>query len=130
MRIAIIEDEALVAMEIEMHLEDAGHEVVGVADNLGDAIDLADRTQPDFALVDINLGAGSSGFDVAKALAARNIICLFATGNCPGDHREDAVGCLHKPYNGQQLLSAVIAATAVANGEEPGSVPSVMHLFR
>ncbi len=34
LRIAIIEDEALVALEMEDHLTDAGHEVVGIADTL------------------------------------------------------------------------------------------------
>lgn len=129
MRIAIIEDEALVAMEIEMHLEDAGHVVVGIADTLADAIALAERERPDLALVDIQLGAGSSGLDVARALRARGVTCLFATGNCPGERRDDAVGCLHKPYSGQQLLKAVLAAEAVARGQTPGNIPSVMHLY-
>lgn len=129
MRIAIIEDEALVAMEIEMHLQDAGHEVVGIADTLDEAIALAEREQPEFALVDVNLAGGCSGLDVARALNARDVICLFATGNCPGDRRHDAVGCLHKPYNGRQLLSAIEAAAAAAKGLAPGDVPSVMHLY-
>lgn len=130
MRIAIIEDEALVAMEIEMHLQDAGHIVVGIADTLADAVALAERERPELALVDIQLSAGSNGLDVARAFNALDIVCLFATGNCPGADHDHAVGCLHKPYSGPQLLKAIGTAEAAAKGLRPQNIPSVMHLFQ
>jgi two-component system, response regulator PdtaR len=129
LRIAIIEDEALVALEIEDHLTDAGHEVVGTADTLGDAVKLIQETQPDLALVDIQLAEGSSGLDVARELNARGVPCVFATGNCPGQNMKDALGCLHKPFNQIQLIGAVTAANALLAGEE-ADLPREMHLFR
>ena len=129
LRIAIIEDEALVALEMEDHLTDAGHEVVGIADTLQDAIDLIKETRPDLALVDIQLAEGCSGLDVARELNAHGVPCVFATGNCPGEDRDDALGCLHKPFNHIQLLGAVTAANAVLAGEE-ATLPREMHLFR
>ena len=110
LRIAIIEDEALVAFELETHLTEAGHEVVGVADTLEDALLLAQATQPDLALVDVQLAGGSCGLDVARALHALGIACLYSTGNCAGLARTDAVACLHKPYGRRQLRDAVAAA--------------------
>lgn len=129
LRIAIIEDEALVALEMEDHLTDAGHDVVGTADTLAEAIALIEQTRPDLALVDIQLAEGSSGLDVAKELNARGIPCLFATGNCPGQDRDDALGCLHKPFNHIQLLGAVTAADAVLKGETT-DLPREMHVYR
>lgn len=130
LRIAIIEDEALVAFEMEAHLTEAGHAVVGIADTLEDAVRLIEATQPDLALVDIQLANGSSGLEVARALSARGIACLFSTGNCPGQARDDAVGCLHKPYGQWQLLDAVAAADAIARQEAPARVPHEMHRYR
>jgi DNA-binding response OmpR family regulator len=130
LRILIVEDEALVAFAMEAHLTDAGHEVVGTADTFTDALRLAEETRPDLVLLDIQLAEGSSGLDVAHALHGRGVACLFSTGNCPGLAREDAVGCLHKPYGQRQLLEAVVAADAVVRGERPARVPVEMHLFR
>lgn len=129
LRIAIIEDEALVALEIEDHLTDAGHKVVGTADTLGDAVKLVRETRPDLAIVDIQLAEGSSGLDVARELNARGVPCVFATGNCPGQNITDALGCLHKPFNQIQLIGAVTAAKALLAGEEV-DLPREMHLFR
>lgn len=130
LRIVIVEDEPFVAYEMEAHLSDAGHEVVGVADTVSEALRLAQAGQPDLVLVDIQLADGGSGFDVARDLHARGIACLFATGNCPGQARNDAVGCLHKPYDRVQLLDAVAAADAAARGERPERVPHELHLYR
>lgn len=129
LRIAIIEDEALVALEMEDHLTDAGHEVVGIADTLREAVSLIERTRPDLALVDIQLAEGCSGLDVAKELNAHGVPCVFATGNCPGRDIDDALGCLHKPFNHIQLLGAVTAANALLAGQE-AELPREMHLFR
>ena len=130
LRIAIIEDEALVALEMEDHLTSAGHEVVGSADTLEEAIALIEETRPDLALVDVQLAEGSSGLDVVRELTARGIPCVFATGNCPGERRDDALGCLHKPFSHIQLVGAVGAATSVLNGDKPSDLPREMHLYR
>ncbi|MBU4239704.1 MAG: response regulator, partial [Alphaproteobacteria bacterium] len=60
-RILIIEDEALVAMELRFVLEDLGHEVVGVATTAKGARDMAREIDVDLALVDIHLSDGPTG---------------------------------------------------------------------
>ena len=53
-RILIIEDEALVAMELRFVLEDLGHEVVGMAADARTARSLVQESEVDLALVDLD----------------------------------------------------------------------------
>ena len=131
LRILIVEDEALVALEIEGMLAMAGHEAVAQADDLPSAVAAAEAEKPDLALVDIQLALGTSGLDVAAALRARGIPVLFATGNCPTEKgRGLALGCLHKPISDRTLAAAVEAAGAVLRGAPlPPHIPSALHLY-
>lgn len=130
MRVLIVEDEALVAMEIEGMVGLAGHEAVGQADDLLSAMEAADLEHPDLALVDIRLAQGSSGLDVAAAMKERGIPVVFATGNCPTtDGRDVALGCLHKPITDSSLAGALAAAEALIAGRQPPPLPSAMHLY-
>ena len=58
-RVLIIEDNALIALDLETQMEDLGCDVVGVAVTAAQAIDTARRTLPDLALVDLQLADGS-----------------------------------------------------------------------
>ena len=68
LRVLIVEDEALVAAELEWLVLDAGHEPVGSAVAGDEAAALAGATQPDLALVDVNLGDGPTGGSAARGL--------------------------------------------------------------
>jgi CheY-like chemotaxis protein len=131
LRIMIVEDEALVAMEIEGMLAMAGHEAVAQADDLPSAVAAAEAEKPDLALVDIQLAQGTSGLDVAAALKERGVPVLFATGNCPTEKgRGLALGCLHKPISDRALATAIEAAGAVLRGDPlPLRIPSALHLY-
>lgn len=130
-RILVVEDEALVALEIQAGLESAGHEIVGVADRTASAGTLARATRPDLVLVDVRLARGDSGLDVAADLAQLGLPCMFVTGNCPLDRGTGiAVGCLHKPFDEGQLLQAVAVAISVVRGAPaPDRLPRGFHLF-
>ncbi|MFC5567779.1 response regulator [Rubellimicrobium aerolatum] len=127
----IVEDEALVALELEAMLAMAGHEPVGSADDLPSALREAEAGRPDLALVDVRLGAGGSGIEVAAALRARDLPVLFATGNCPAEAgRALALGCLHKPFSDFALASAMQAVDRVLRGERrPDVLPAALHLY-
>lgn len=133
LRILVVEDEGLVALEIETFLTGAGHEVVGtVADRAG-ALALTRTEPPDLAIVDIRLSGSDSGLDLAADLAALGVPVLFVTGNCPREGgRAVAVGCLHKPFDERQLLAAVAVADRLARGGpvSVGRLPSGLHLYR
>jgi CheY-like chemotaxis protein len=79
LRILVVEDEMLVAMNIEDMLLDLGHEVAGIASRLAPALSLAGEASLDAAMLDVNL-AGENSFPVADVLAARGIPFVFATG--------------------------------------------------
>ena len=130
MRVLIVEDEALVAMELEGMLGLAGHEAVAQADDLSSAVEAAEAVKPDLALVDIQLAQGDSGLDVAAELNKRGIPVVFATGNCPTERgRGLALGCLHKPITDRSLAGTVAAAEALLAGRSPPALPAALHLY-
>lgn len=67
-RTLIVEDERIVALDLQHGLEDLGFEVVGCAARSAEAVDLAMQHRPDLILMDINLGAGRDGIDAATEI--------------------------------------------------------------
>ena len=114
LRILIVEDQAILAMELEHVLTDAGHVVVGCAMDQVEALSLAAHSPPDVALVDVNLRDGPTGPDVARALvAAHQSVVVFLTAN-PEQIPEGfsgAIGALTKPFD-DQTIRAVVAFAA------------------
>lgn len=110
LRILIVEDEMLVAMNIEDMLTELGHEVVGIASRIEPALALAREGGFDAAMLDVNL-AGDRSFPVADLLVERNIPFLFATGygraGIEPAYRDRPV--LQKPFRAAELLAAVEA---------------------
>ncbi|MBV9511631.1 MAG: response regulator [Caulobacteraceae bacterium] len=107
--ILVIEDEALVALDLEFTLEEMGWSVAGSLGGVGQALAWLDREPcPDAALLDVNLG-GETVFPVAKALAARRIPFAFATGYADMVARSDfsAAPTLIKPVD-RDLLKQVL----------------------
>lgn len=102
LRVLIIEDEVLVAMELAALVEDLGHVVVGHALDSTEAMQLIDFTEADLALVDIHLQDGPTGVTVARRLVERcGAMVLFMTANqkrVPDDFA-GAIGMLAKPYS-------------------------------
>lgn len=130
LNVLVVEDEALVAMDLEYMIEEAGHVPVAHADNLQSAIEAAEDFRPDIALVDIQLGFGESGLQVAEQLKDRGIPVLFSTGNCPGEKgRPFALGCLHKPVVERSLRAALEAVEATMDGAEIPNLPSSVHFY-
>lgn len=115
-RILIVEDEFLVALHLEDLLTAMGHQVVGPARRVTEALDLARASEIDFAVLDINL-AGSRSFPVADVLRARGIPFVFATGYgtdglIDGYRHETA---LRKPYAAGELADAIARAIPPIN---------------
>ncbi len=107
-RILIIEDEPLVAMELEASLTAAGCEVAGLAGTLAEARSLVAQADFDAALLDVNL-AGRPVDEIAAALTQKNRPFAFVTGygrEALPRAFQDAI-MLHKPFSREQLLAAV-----------------------
>ena len=107
-RVLIVEDEYLVAMELEALLTEMGYAVIGTAPRIGEAMELARHAEVDFAVLDINLG-GPKSFPVADILRERNIPFLFASGygsaGLIDGYRQEVI--LRKPYQPQDLNRAI-----------------------
>ncbi|HYD88159.1 MAG TPA: response regulator [Vitreimonas sp.] len=78
-KILIVEDDALIAMELEERLKDMGYDVVGPAATVDEARQAITAKRPDAALLDANL-SGVSSTELAVGLAAEGVPVAFCTG--------------------------------------------------
>lgn len=79
-RVLIIEDEPVIALDLENLVAELGHEVVGTAATRDAAVKLALSARPGLILADINLGEGGSGIDaVSEILDSFDIPVIFVT---------------------------------------------------
>jgi CheY-like chemotaxis protein len=99
LRVLVVEDEMMVSMLIEDMLSDLGCTVVGPASRLEEAIDLAQRSDLDCAVLDVNLG-GQPIFPLADILRAKGAPFAFATGYGDAGLRDVDRGSpvLQKPF--------------------------------
>ena len=102
LRVLIVEDEAVLVMQLEMLIEDAGHVVVGAAFSANEAIRMARDTLPDVAFVDLQLRGRSSGLEVARAIRdLEGVTIVFVTANAsmiPEDF-EGGAAVISKPFS-------------------------------
>ncbi|WP_374468332.1 response regulator [Phenylobacterium sp.] len=114
LRILVVEDEMTIALLIEDMLTDLGHEVVGLAMRLPQALQMADAQPCDFAILDINLD-GRFSFPVAERLQARGVPFIFASGYGSAGLEppwRGAVTVIRKPFQLQDLAGAIAQAAA------------------
>lgn len=121
-RVMVIEDEAIIAMDIESIVADLGHRVTGVARTRAGAQKLAAREAPDLILADIHLADNSSGIDavgdIRQILGDRPVIFITAYPErlLTGADREPAF-MIAKPYTEEQIRVAVSQAMFFASTE-------------
>jgi DNA-binding response OmpR family regulator len=131
-RILIIEDEALVAMELRFVLEDLGHAVVGIASDALTARSLVRETDVDLALVDIHLSDGPTGIELGRELGQQQgVTVLFMTAN-PGMVRDGVagtIGVLSKPTDERAVQFAVAYALRRRAGRPVEYAPPELRLF-
>lgn len=109
--VLIVEDEFLVALQLEDILTDAGHRVVGIAPDQASVQVLPEP--PDVALVDLNLRDGPSGPIIARQLAERySTVIVYVTANPSqiGKPAPTALGVVQKPFSQDSILAAVALA--------------------
>jgi DNA-binding NarL/FixJ family response regulator len=120
-RILIVEDDYLVAMQIEAALEEAGLEAAGIAATAEEAIELAASEHPALAVMDIRLAGRRDGIDAALELFREHgIRCIFASAHYDPDTRTRAepalpLGWLRKPYTMTSLVETVRRALSDLN---------------
>lgn len=111
-RVLIIEDEPLIAMDIENMVGEIGHEVVGIAATRGEATELASRTSPGLVLADVQLADGSSGIDaVNDILKSVNVPVIFITAypeRLLTGERAEPTFLVTKPFK-PEMVKAIIS---------------------
>ncbi|MEJ5978062.1 response regulator [Novosphingobium sp. PS1R-30] len=126
--VLIVEDEFLVALQLEDILTDAGHKVVGIVPDQASAHALDEW--PEVALVDLNLRDGPSGLTIAQQLAERyGTVIVYVTANPAqiGTPAPTALGVVQKPFSHHAILAAVSMAL---NGEAENVPPELNLCFR
>ena len=116
--VLIIEDEPIIAMDIEELVASCGHRVVGVAATEAEAVALAERSRPGLILADINLGAGGDGTSaVSRIMRNHYAPVIFVTAYperlLTGEALEPAF-VITKPF--EPMTLAIATYQAVTGG--------------
>ncbi len=113
LRVAVVEDEPFVRLDIELALETAGHHVVGAADTADGAVELARLQNPDVMIMDVRLLGARDGIDAATEIWQRfGIRSVFASANLDASLRARAaaanpLGFVDKPFMSSTLVAAL-----------------------
>ncbi len=121
-KVLIIEDEPIIAADLESIVADLGHKVTGIARTHHQAVEIGQLEAPDLILADIQLADSSSGIDAVNellsAMGERPVIFItaFPERLLTGDKPEPAF-LISKPYREDQVQSAVSQAMFFASTE-------------
>ena len=115
-RVLVVEDEAMLSLELEAMLLDMGCVIAGTAAKLDDALRMARSSEFDVALLDVNLG-GKRVDPVAEAIRARGTPIIFVTGY----GKTAASGLvLAKPYDAAALEGMLNEALGIPHTKSVG----------
>lgn len=138
LKILIIEDDLLIATDIRSCMEDAGHQVVGIARDRNEAIRLVKHHTPDVAIIDITLGTmEDEGIRIANEILNQHwmpFIYLTAHSDDEMIRKGAETGpsaYLIKPFREKELLVQVMLAheNFVRAGNADGDVPRTGNLY-
>ena len=117
-RVLLVEDDFLIASEIETALRDAGFDVIGIAASADVAVSMASAGHPELVIMDVRLAGSRDGIDAALELYGRQgLRSLFATAHADPATKARAqpaapLGWMSKPYDIDELVEQVRAAIA------------------
>jgi len=110
-RVLIIEDEPVIAADIEALVRELGHEVLDVAATRGEAVDAVGRAMPGLVLADIQLADGSSGIDAVKDILGRfDVPVIFITAfpeRLLTGERPEPTFLITKPFQPETVKAAI-----------------------
>ncbi|MBN1242402.1 MAG: response regulator [Spirochaetales bacterium] len=117
-RVLVVEDESVVALDARLRLESLGYEVVGIADNAADALALAARENPNLVLMDIRINGETDGVEAAERLRdISDVPVVFATAYADDETLSRAkssspYGYIVKPFQERELRIVIELALA------------------
>ncbi|SPJ24855.1 response regulator [Palleronia abyssalis] len=111
-RVLVVEDEALIGMDLVMTLESWGYVADGPHKNCDQAISALTSFEPDIGILDVNLGRDKTSRPIATEMSRLEIPYLFLTGYSASQTAEDDVlrhaPLLGKPVNHMELRRALL----------------------
>lgn len=116
--VLVLEDESIIAMDLQMLLEERGYTVLGPCASAREAQALLETRAPDAAVLDVSLGRGATSFELALALKAQGVPIVFLSG-----HSENSVPIpqelhgaqrLSKPVEDESLITAIASVIGSA----------------
>ena len=113
-KVFVVEDESLVAMQLEDMLFDMGCEVVGLAMRLNRAHEMLDAgVKVDVAILDVNI-SGEKVYPIAERFREAGVPIVFATGYGRSGVEEEWQECpiLQKPYTTEQIETSIVSVIA------------------
>ncbi len=120
LRVLVVEDDTLIAVNIEEVLQDLGCVVIGPVGRLDAAMRMADHEALDAAILDINVRGGHI-YPVAERLRSRGILFALASGYgdwaLPQAFRDQAR--LTKPFTARELAAQVLALRRDQDAPDP-----------
>lgn len=123
-KIMIVEDEAIVAEDIRLHIEDAGYEVVAVVDSGEKALEFLQDRRVDLVLMDIMLAGELDGIDTADQIKQHyRIPVIFLTAYSDQERLDrasmvESYGYLIKPFDERELKSTLAMALYKAKADK------------
>lgn len=113
-RVLIIEDEPIIAMDLESIVHDLGHEVAGIAVTRDEAVALARANKPGLVLADIQLADASSGIDAVKDILGEfSVPVIFITAfpeRLLTGERPEPTFLITKPFRRSTVKAAIAQA--------------------
>lgn len=121
--VLIIEDEPIIALDLEALVKDLGHDVAGVAATRSEAIALAKASRPGLVLADVRLADGSSGIDaVSDILVAFDVPVIFITAypeRLLSGERPEPAYLITKPFLAETVKATIGQALFFHGGAKP-----------
>ena len=116
LRVLLVEDEFVVANDLQLMLEKAGYIVTGIADSVEEARILIGAEKPDMILLDIYLKGDLTGIDLANELTHKQIPFIYISANSNEGILEEAkvtqpYGFIVKPFRQKDVLTTLEIAT-------------------
>ncbi len=112
-KILIVEDESIIALDIQNSLINSGYEVVAIADCATAALDYAAQLRPDLVLMDIRIRGDRDGVQTAKAISsAFDLPVVYLTAHADENTLRRAkltepFGYILKPFDDRELITTI-----------------------
>ena len=121
-KILIVEDESIIALDLQYGVKDLCYKVIGATDNGLYAIDMAAEHLPDVVLMDIKLKGNMSGIEASEIISELGIAVVYLTANNDAEtfnksNIKGSYGFVSKPYDINKLDKTLKIAIAKSKVE-------------